>query len=84
MHIWALLKNNANIRRESFPLILGLFYFAASNSKERKVPDHSPEAPGVPYVDTLLPGVVKLAASLAFRSPFHQPPLSFSSDFLQC
>lgn len=76
MHIWARLKNNAHTRRESFPLILGLFYFTASNSKERKVPDHSPEALGVPYVDTLLPGIVKLA-SLAFQSPFHQPHLVF-------
>ena len=34
-------------------------------------------------VDTPLPGV-ELASSLAFRSPFHQPPLSFFSGFLQC
>lgn len=80
MHIWALLKNNGNTRRESFPLILGLFYFTASNSKEWKVPDHSPETLGVPYVDSLLPDI-ELASPLAFRSPFRQPPLSFSLAF---
>jgi hypothetical protein len=53
MHIWALLKNNAITRRESFPLILGLFYFTASKSKEWRVPDHSPEALGVPCRHTL-------------------------------
>lgn len=80
MHIWPLLKNNAKTRRESFPLILGLFYFTASNSKERKVPDHSPETLGVPYVDALLRGV-ELASTPVFHSPFRQPPLSFSLAF---
>lgn len=80
MHIWALLKNNANTRRESFPLILVLFYFTASNSKEWKVPDHSLETLGVPYIDSLLPDL-ELASSPVFLSPFRQPPLSFSLAF---